>query len=270
MMKMKFNNLMKFAALFAFLNLSALAGDLIHGLILDQDGYPLAGVDMALEDEAGGIWYTTSDSTGYYQFANLTTGWYYVHPVLNGLDVLNQACAFEYGFVGEGGTLDASFVINALNGVAVDFGTVSPSGFNDPALALNGTTFDMALQISNVGSLALTPDRLVIEGYWHVPGEGLLEATVVSAQISGTYAGTLAQVAYGNAGNYAAQLEITRGWPGLNLNGEVAEVTFGISNAGLNRLRNAHDTAVFCVQYAMYTGNILVAEGSTNWNGTIQ
>lgn len=247
------------------------AQDLIQGEILDQDGYGIVDVTMILEDEVGNSWTTLSDVDGYYQFANLTSGWYYVRPAVNGLEVLNQACAFEYGFLEQGHVIDANFTINSVNGVAVDFGTISPSGFSGTTHSLSGNQFQIAMQVLNTDTLSVTPDRLVVEGYWHVPGEGYLEATVAAAQVSGVYAGTLAQVTYANQANYEADIELTRtGWPNLNLSGEASQLTFNVTSEGLARLQNANDNASFCAQWALYNGNMLLAEGSTNWNGTIR
>lgn len=245
------------------------AQEVIHGTLYDQFNQPVSGLTMILENEYGEQWHATSDAEGYYTFGSMPEDWYYLHPAVNGLDVMNTACAFEFVYHEQATDLFYPLQINTLTGIAVEFGTVSPGSFSAPTLNLSGNTFELALNLDIQGLFSTTPDRLVVQGVWLLPGSGLLQASALSAQVSGVYAGTNATATATNL-NGESRLELARlGWPYLNQDGQAARFRFSLSQEGMNRLANSSGDVSFCATYTFYRGTQLLAEGSTYWQGRL-
>ncbi len=252
-----------------FVSTLSRAQDVIHGTLYDQFDQPVSGLTMVLESESGEQWFATSDQQGYYSFGSMPEDWYYLHPATNGLDVMNTACAFEFVYHEPATDLFYPLQINTLTGIAVEFGTVSPGTFSTPTLSLNGNTFELSLNLDIQGLFSTTPDRLVVQGVWLVPGSGLLQASAVGAQISGVYAGTHATATATNL-NGECRLELARlGWPYLDRDGQAARFSFGLSGDGLARLANSPGDVSFCATYTLYRGSQRLAEGSTYWQGRL-
>jgi len=245
----------------------AVAQDAVYGFVNDESLSPLAGVELVLEDQYGNTYTTTTDAQGFYEF-NGIQGWFLIHPLNQALDIINQPCAFQEGFLDAGDDQVIVFELNAVTGVAVDFGTIPP-GYTTPNAVISGDVFDVRMNLWNFTDLETVPDTLEVTGTWYVPGEGLLEAQVIESNLSGVYAGTLAGTSGQNIGNTLSLSVSRQEWPYLNLDGEAAHFYFRISAAGLARLDNAQGKASFCSYYRLYRDGNLIGEGSSNWFGNI-
>ena len=228
-----------------FCGLGVTAGE-ITGLVADPDGNPVARMLVRLESNDRTAW-TFSDGEGNFAFPGLEAGDYlcYLQPS-QAFHTTEPPCGFYHVSLGDGGLVNLPFEVAHTTGVSVEFGT--PSGNNGSGIIpVSGNDFTVSIYGAGLVGANPAKRRMVITGYWMVPGQGAINVFPGNANAAGSYLNTGTGVTVTIASDGLVTIEISNySSPFLGFDGELAQIVFSLDAPPFGLQLPRH--LVFCVE----------------------
>jgi len=220
----------------------------IEGVVKTESGEPMPQVLVRLEKQEWTTWAFT-DNQGRFAFEELAAGEYLCYLQQDrGFYTLDPPCGFYEIDLGAGRLEHLPFTVARTTGVSVEFGT--PSGNNGSGwLPVHGNHFNISIYGNGLAGASPAVRKMVIQGYWVVPGQGYADVQPCSAMPAGDYVSTGTGVTVSIAADGLVTIEVTNpASPFLSFDGELAQLGFDLGAGGTPLGQALPRNLVFCIE----------------------
>ncbi len=232
----------------------------LEGRVIADRKTPVRAATVYIEGAKGLRLELKTDSQGRYLAKYLPDDHYTIWlQRIDGLETDVPECGYYDGFLE--GTSQLDFNLRTT-GVIIDFG--DPTGPGLVALS-DPSQIDFSLFMYNLDEY--DADSIDILGYWYIPGQGKLDATVIGGWPDGVYSGSSLMVGYENLLGLLTHYTLRYDAP-IDLDGQLATFRLKLSPVAVTKLAQAKGKLAFCgVWVRMYRRGLLVYDSTTNWVG---
>ena len=216
----------------------------VSGTVVDERGNLLDDMTVHLEDSEGNR-HSAVTKEGHYAFTDLQGAYLVYLEKYSDFRIFSPPCGFYSGVLGPGDHNTHGFGALRGSGVMVDFGTTHGGG---KMAAPQSNTLNIDMDITNVAGMSPAPNRVVVTGYFSVPGQGVLSPTAVMSSQAGAYVGSDLSVTTQVIGGPVVKLTLNYfASPHIDIDGLIASLSVSLNSIDIARVNAGDGDVSFCV-----------------------